>query len=305
MSRLSLTVSALALLGAMASIPAHAVQRVFVASFGNDANTATNCNFANPCRGFTAAMTVVDAGGEVVALDAAGYGAVTLTKSVTLTANPGFYAGISASTGNAVTIATAGVSVILRNLNLNGIGAANGVNMTNGAKLAIENCVISNFTNAAVSVATPARARIVDSVLRDNGYGISVNNGATAIIAGMKILGTAQMGVNVIGSPTATNVTVAISDSIISGPYVGIYGIAVAGATANISVSRSTLSNGVYGVAIEGSGTILTIGNSQVTGNENTGLYQSGATTLRSLANNMVDQNGSNTSGTITVISGL
>src|SRR5450755_2284366 len=130
--------SALALFATIAAVPAEAVQRVFVASFGNDANVATNCGFANPCRGFTAAMTVVDPGGEVVALDAAGYGAVTITKSVTLTANPGFYAGISTSTGNAITINTPSVKVILRRLNINGIGAFNGILMTNGASLTVE-----------------------------------------------------------------------------------------------------------------------------------------------------------------------
>src|SRR5450755_1642291 len=115
--------SALALFATIAAMPAEAVQRVFVSSFGNDANTATNCGFTNPCRGFTAAMTVVDSGGEVVALDAAGYGAVTITKSVTIAANPGFYAGISASSGSAVTIATASVNVTLRGLNINSVGA--------------------------------------------------------------------------------------------------------------------------------------------------------------------------------------
>jgi hypothetical protein len=49
-------------------LAAQAVQRSFVASFGSDANTATTCGFANPCRSFTAAQTVADAGGEIVAL---------------------------------------------------------------------------------------------------------------------------------------------------------------------------------------------------------------------------------------------
>jgi len=45
-------------------------------------------------------MTQVDPGGEVIALDAAGYGAVTITKSVNIIANPGFYAGITASSAH-------------------------------------------------------------------------------------------------------------------------------------------------------------------------------------------------------------
>ena len=173
--------SALALVAAITALPAQAVQRTFVASFGNDANTATNCGFANPCRGFTAALGVTDPGGEIVALDAAGYGAVTINKSVTITANPGFYAGISAATGNAVTIATASVNVILRGLNINSLGAVNGVSMTNGASLSIENCLISNFsaTDAAgVHVLNAATVKIVDSTFRGNYVGAWLQGGA-------------------------------------------------------------------------------------------------------------------------------
>ena len=57
---------------------------------------------------------MVDPGGEIVALDAAGYGAVNINKSVTIVANPGFYAGITASSGTAVTINTAAVNVTHR-----------------------------------------------------------------------------------------------------------------------------------------------------------------------------------------------
>ena len=67
------------------STSAQAVQRTHVsAAFGNDANTATNCTAAAPCRFFQAAMTVTDTNGEVVVLDSGGYGAVTITKSLSL-----------------------------------------------------------------------------------------------------------------------------------------------------------------------------------------------------------------------------
>jgi hypothetical protein len=283
------------------------VQRVFVASFGNDANTATNCNFANPCRGFTAAMTVVDPGGEVVALDAAGYGAVVITKSVTLTANPGFYAGISASSGNAVTIATAAVNVTLRGLNINSVGATNGVVMTNGAKLSIENCVISNFTGGyGVQVTNPAVVRIVDTLIRDGQTGVHLENGASAVISTSKLLGNSNRGVEVYGAPASTTTTAAINDSVVSGSFVGVnpQGL-VASATARISIDRSALVNNVYGVAAEAAGgpALLTISNSLVTGNINTGLHQFGAgAVLESQGNNNVRQNSLNTSGTITPV---
>ena len=58
-----------------------AAQRTFVASNGNDANTAFNCSIVNPCRGFAAAVGVTTVNGEVVALDSAGYGAFTISQS--------------------------------------------------------------------------------------------------------------------------------------------------------------------------------------------------------------------------------
>jgi hypothetical protein len=311
MTRISPTVSALALAGALACSSTEAAQRVFVASYGSDANTATNCVFTNPCRGFTAAMTVVDSGGEVVAIDAAGYGAVAITKSVTITANPGFYAGISASTGSAVTIATAGINVTLRGLNINWVGGVNGIgiDMTNGNRLSIENCVISNFVGPSglgVRVNTAATVRILDSIIRESGgVGVDIEGGATAIISGTKILGN-NNGV-LVSTTAGTTTTAAISDSVFMNANVSLQVNAnTGGATARVSVDRSTVSNSTYGlVAFQTNGTsVLTVSNSMVTGNA-TGLYQFGTATFESLGNNSVRQNGADTSGTITTVSGL
>ena len=310
MRHLRHTVFAFAIVGSLACNPAEAVQRAFVASFGNDANTATNCGFANPCRGFTAAQTVTDPGGEIVALDAAGYGPITITKSITITANPGFYAGIAASSGTAVTIATAAVKVTLRGLNINGIGASDGVVMTNGNRLSIENCIISNFSTDGVRVGAAATVRIVDSIIKDNGNnGVYLSNGATATISGVKVLGSGYMGIYVSGTVASTTTTADISNSLASGTvYVGIYAYApTAGAIARASVTRSTSSNNGYGIGADlGSGTqIITAGDNLVTGNSVAGLYQNGTATFESLGNNIVRQNGANTQGAITGVSGL
>src|SRR6202162_4518086 len=195
MSRLSAVVVALSLIAVVAAAPAEAAQRAFVSSSGNDANTASGCGIATPCRTFESAQSVVSDGGEIVALDAAGYGPITVTKSVTITANPGFYAGIAASTGTAVTINTAGINVILRGLNINGTGASYGAFMTNGNRLWIEDCIISNFYSDGVAVYAPATVRIVDSIIRDSNTGIYLDTGATATISGVKVLGNLNVGV--------------------------------------------------------------------------------------------------------------
>jgi Right handed beta helix region len=310
MSRLSITVSALALIAAPIAIPAEAAQRAFVSSSGDDANTGSGCGLAAPCRSFEAAQTVVSDGGEIVALDAAGYGPITITKNLTLTSNPGFHAGIAAASGDAVTIATAGINVTLRGLNINGTGGNNGVNMTNGARLSIENCVISNFAGGnGVTVTTPATVRIVDSLFRDNApRGVLLDYGATATISGTKVLGSGQEGIFVQSSIAGETTTAAISDSLVSGSSdAGILVTGSAGATVLVSVIRSTLTNNLEsGARVNGAGgtAVLTLSDSMVTGNPTTGLEGGGyaGSTIESLGNNTVRQNGANTSGLITIV---
>ena len=66
---------------------ANAAQRTFVATSGSDANTASNCSNTAPCRGFSAALTVTDSGGEIIVLSSGGYGAVTIDKAKVIKAD--------------------------------------------------------------------------------------------------------------------------------------------------------------------------------------------------------------------------
>ena len=50
-------------------------------------------------RQFNAAIAATTAGGEVVALDSAGYGPTTITGSIALIGAPGIHAGISVFSG--------------------------------------------------------------------------------------------------------------------------------------------------------------------------------------------------------------
>src|SRR4029450_4715446 len=74
------------------SFLACAIQRTFVRSDGVDTDP---CTLQKPCRGFAAAILLTDPAGEVIVLDSAGYGAVTITKAVSIIAPTGVYAGIS------------------------------------------------------------------------------------------------------------------------------------------------------------------------------------------------------------------
>ncbi|MBV8851178.1 MAG: hypothetical protein JOZ16_16520 [Methylobacteriaceae bacterium] len=92
---------------------AQATLRTFVSNNGNDANTATSCQPTAPCRTFAQAITVTDPSGEIVAMDASGYGPVTITKALSIIGVDGATVGapaggigvtINAGTGNLVVI---------------------------------------------------------------------------------------------------------------------------------------------------------------------------------------------------------
>jgi hypothetical protein len=281
------------------------VQRAYVASYGLNSNTSLNCDVAHPCRQFLAAVTVVNPNGEVVALDTAAYGAVTLTQSISLTSAPGAYAGISVFSDYTagVTINTADVTVVLRGLTINGQGGNYGINMTNGAKLSIENCVISNFKDAGqygVSVNSSATVRMVNTLVRDNDIGLNFQGGATADISGSKFLGN---GNGILAQSTTSTVTsVTVSDTVVTGGGTGIEAFSTLG-TSRINMIRATVTNATEGIAASASaGTAsITLSESMVTGNA-TGYLKGTGGTLTSLGNNTITDNTTNTGGPIPTI---
>src|SRR5262252_8898131 len=96
LTRPPLALLAAALTCSLHVVPAHARARVFVASYGNDANP---CTFGSPCKTFQQAVNVVDAGGEVTAIDSAGFGPIAITKAVTITSPAGVEASIAVPAG--------------------------------------------------------------------------------------------------------------------------------------------------------------------------------------------------------------
>jgi hypothetical protein len=142
-----ITVLVTALACSLGTAPANARARVFVASYGNDSNP---CTFGSPCKTFQQAVNVVDAGGEVTAIDSAGFGPINITKAVTITSPDGVEAGIVPTAGgNAITIDAGSTdAIVLRGLTLNGSGVgANGIVFNSGGSLTVNNCAMQNFVS--------------------------------------------------------------------------------------------------------------------------------------------------------------
>src|ERR1700684_3475171 len=107
------------LLTLLYGVPADSqASRTWVSGVGDDANP---CSRTAPCKTFAGAISKTAPGGEIDALDPGGFGALTITKSITLDGGGGQVASILVSGTNGITINAAGGIIILRNLRFNGI----------------------------------------------------------------------------------------------------------------------------------------------------------------------------------------
>ena len=112
----------------LASTLAHAqATRTWVSGVGDDANP---CSRTAPCKTFAGAISKTAAKGEINDLDPGGYGGVTITKAISIIAE-GVIAGLLVSGTNAINInAAAGDVVVLRGLDINGLGTGlTGINI--------------------------------------------------------------------------------------------------------------------------------------------------------------------------------
>jgi hypothetical protein len=256
------------------------LQRTFVASTGNDANP---CSIAAPCRGFARAITQTSAGGEVIVLDSAGYGAVTIAKSVSIIASPGIYAGISVFSGDGVTVNAPGATVVLRGLSINGQGGNNGITLKAAARLRVENCVVSGMHVAGIShtaAAPDAELIVLDTVVRDNlGSGVYFfANIGSLVLDHVRSEHNGGDGASITPSAGSIGALATITDSVFThNEGNGIAANSVSGATVTIVVERSVMaSNGQNGfVAIsgpDGSAGVASVSRSMLNDNGSHGL---------------------------------
>src|SRR3954447_7070414 len=84
----------------LAAAPAHAqATRTWVSGVGDDANP---CSRTAPCKTFAGAISKTATFGEINVLDPGGFGAVTITKSITISST--FEAGVLVSGTNGIVV---------------------------------------------------------------------------------------------------------------------------------------------------------------------------------------------------------
>jgi hypothetical protein len=253
--------------------------RVFVASYGSDSNP---CTFGSPCKTFQNAVNVVAAGGEVTAIDSAGFGPMTIGKAVTITSPEGVEAGIAApADGTAITIqAGSDDTVILSGLTLDGAGsAAAGVDFRTGSRLEIVRSIIRNYTNGGVtlSVGGSGTLYISHTLLSGNPYAVYVAPGccSTAGVSGVldhvNIQGSANYGIEIIGSSSTGAITFTVSDSVIAnnvGNAIGVFSFSEdSPVSVDVMVRNCTIANNSIGLDMSGEFVSMWVSGSTITGN--------------------------------------
>ena len=295
-----------------------ASQRTFVSTSGVD-NPA--CSLASPCRAFTAAIAATSPGGEVIVLDSGGYGGATIAQAVSIVAPRGVYAGVSVFTADGITVA-AGFNdkVTLRGLTINGQGGDNGIVVTSGAEIHIEDCIVANLSADGIRIDGGTRTEMRGSIVRSNGqHGLDVaagvpqvrvidsqfsRNGAHGIMIASGSLDAARIAADENGNNgvraqpgAATVVTVTITDSAFSGNgLTGVVGIpSFAGSTTAVAIARSTSARnggGGFGTNTMNAGTaFLTVTDSAAVENNGNGVIVSGTNATGIVARSTVARN--------------
>jgi len=274
--------------------------RTWVSGVGDDVNP---CSRTAPCKTFAGAISKTAAGGEIDALDPAGYGAVTITKAITIDGGGGQVASVLVSGTNGIVV-QAGPSdvVILRNLRINGIGTGiNGIRWLAGKALTVENCDIFGFTTNGIDIAKAdgGKAFVHNTVVQNVGQaGISVVNSTTNVSVDID---DSRFDLGFLGVFAGAFSRVTVTNSIVSGNgSAGFIASATAG-TAELNVTNSTSSNNVTGVQAGGGPFPATTRISNVTlhGNLN-GMLTAANGTLKSFGNNFNSGSGAPTAPNLT-----
>jgi hypothetical protein len=273
--------------------------RTWVSGVGDDANP---CSRTAPCKTFAGAISKTTNCGEIDALDPGGFGALTITKSITIDGGGGQVASILVSGTNGFNIQNSDTtcrSVIIRNMRFIGLGQGlSGISVTSSAAGAVsfENDFVNGFTNACINLnaSQPQLVSITGSVLEycAGGGVVSTSPSATNRV---DIVNTVITG-NSIGVNAHANTDIFMQGDEVSNNTTGGV-LADTNSTAKIDIDRSSVVNNLgYGIQAS-AGAAIQLSNTAVTYNSGQGLFANGGTIV-TWSNNYVA--GNNPDGTRT-----
>jgi hypothetical protein len=299
-SRILLAIGAMGFSLGIGAMPAYAqATRTWVSGVGDDANP---CSRTAPCKTFQGAISKTAAGGEINCLDPGGFGAVTITKSLTIVCE--VEAGVLVSGTNGIII-NAGASdvVILDGLDLEGLGTGlDGIRFLAGGALHVRNTTISDFRGSnshgiAFQPSGPAELFIDNVHASENGNGTGTTGGllvqptgtggARATIINSDFSNNNGAGIRVDSAgDTGSGIAVDVNHTRVGGNTSGVVVNQPAG---NTGVTLSLLKSIVFingtALSISGGATQFAVGGSTITGNI-TEMSQTNGGALQSFGDN-------------------
>ena len=297
MNKFRFTIKVLAIatfMFAFASIAQAQASRTWVSGVGDDVNP---CSRTAPCKTWAGAISKTAACGEIDALDPAGFGAVTITKSITLDGT-GTMASILASLVTGITINALSTDVItIRGLSINGFcNGLRAMNILQAKTVNIEDCVMFRFNGPGILVneTSDLNLNVRNTVIRDNvGAGLDLaSSGGTVKATLFEVSSTGNShGVHAKGTTRVNAANCNFSNNTTNGAF--------ADATTGVSVIRIWNSqmalNGGSGVRagnVGGGVSVVEIGQSQLNQNTASGALVGTGGIVETFGNNSIRGNG-------------
>jgi hypothetical protein len=281
---------------AVAAAASAQASRTWVSGVGDDANP---CSRTAPCKTFAGAISKTAAQGEISVLDPGGFGAVTITKSISIVAASAEGGILSAGTNGIIINAGANDNITLRGLIIDGFNTGiNGIRFLAGASLHVEDCTIERVDQFGISFepAGASQLSVRNTVLRNNlgatGGGILLRPGALGSAnAVFDNVTTARnhTGIQIEDRSKATMLNTTIASNTAFGLLVQSN---AAAAEANVSSSQST-NNVAAGIKSDGTLATIRLDDTTVTGN-GSGLVSARSGAVLSFGTNRIAGNGVN-----------
>jgi hypothetical protein len=295
LSKSILAISGLLLILIFGVAPASAqASRTWVSGVGDDANP---CSRTAPCKTFAGSISKTAAGGEIDCLDPGGFGALTITKAITIDCSGTYGSSLVAGTNGIVVSAGVNDVVVLRGISINGLNSGiNGIRFLNGAQLSVEHCTIFGFTNNAIDINKTAAADVyvTDTYITNSNKGIVAATTAGAVIVVVNntdivnVANTAfeAAGGSILGTLTNSRFTSAGA------------GVLASAAGASIGIDSSSLVNNNTAFLVV-SGSSMRVSNNNIY-NNGTNFSIAAGGSITSAGNNRTTPGGAtNPSGTI------
>jgi hypothetical protein len=286
------------------SAPAEAqATRTWVSGVGDDANP---CSRTAPCKTWAGAISKTANGGEIDALDPGGFGALTITKSITLDGGGGQVASTLVAGTNGLNIsAQPNDVVIIRNLRLDGLlgnggnpanAGQQGIRITGGREVTIQNTNIFGFALNCIDIEPTAVLLVAisnSSVDNCAGAGILVqpSGGANVNVSIDRLLAfNTANGILVNGTSGGTT-QVQVLDSNITGNATSGVTAQTTSAVTNLFVHNSMISRDGTGVISNGAQASVLLSQTVITGNTTAAMSSLNGGSLFTYHNDPVNAN--------------